>query len=125
MSDNIVVHAFPAAEMPENLMAIAPRSPGVPYFCGHEAVTLDEHARMINCSRCGATLEPFNFLQSNARTIQMAWHNYRDATNKLAELNERITILGKEEKRLRAQVKRLQEKTGGVLDVRGEAKKGL
>ncbi|HXU93214.1 MAG TPA: hypothetical protein VFP33_06105 [Gallionella sp.] len=104
--------------MPENLLSIEPRSAGVPYFCNHEAVTLNEHDRAVNCSRCGATLEPFNFLMSNARTIQMAWSNYREAQRKVSELNERIAVLAKEEKRLRAQVKRLQDKTGGVLNLR-------
>lgn len=115
-----VVRAFPTAELPDNLLAIEPRPAGVPSFCQHEAVTLNEHDRMVNCTRCGATLEPFNFLQSNARTIQMAWINYREASRKVGELNESIAILAKEEKRLRAQVKRLQEKTGGVLNLRSE-----
>lgn len=118
MSDNKVVQAFPATELPENLMAIEARPAGVPYFCAHEAVTLNEHDRMVNCTRCGAALEPFNFLLSNARTIQMAWSNHREATRKVSELNDRIAILAKEEKRLRAQVKRLQEKSGGVLNLR-------
>jgi hypothetical protein len=118
MTDNKVVHAFPAAELPDNLLAIEPRPAGVPYFCQHDAVTLNEHDRMVNCAKCGATLEPFNFLQSNARTIQMAWINYREAQRKVAELNESIAILTKEQKRLRAQVKRQQDKSGAVLNLR-------
>lgn len=113
-----VVRAFPAAEMPENLLAIEQRPAGVPYFCNHEAVTLNEHDRVVNCTRCGATLDPFSFLMSNARTIQMAWSNYKEAKHKVAELHDRIAMLAKEEKRLRAQVKRLQDKTGGVLNLR-------
>lgn len=118
MSDNKVVQAFPTIEMPENLLAIEPRGAGVPYFCAHEGVTLNEHDRVVHCAKCGATLDAFGFLMSNARTIQMAWSNYRDAKHKLSELNERVAALVKEEKRLRAQVKRLQEKTGGVLNLR-------
>lgn len=118
MSDDKVVRAFPVAEIPENLLAIEPRGAGVPYFCAHESVSLNEHDRVVNCARCGATLDPFNFLLSNARTIQMAWQNYREAQRKVSELNERIAVLAKEEKRLRAQVKRLQDKTGGVLNLR-------
>lgn len=122
MADDNVVRAFPAAELPENLLAIEPRPTGVPYFCNHEAVTLNEHDRVVNCTKCGATLEPFNFLVSNAKTIQMAWFNYRDAQRKVSELNDRIAILKKEESRLRSQVKRLQEKTSSsVLDVRGKS----
>ena len=118
MSDNKVVQAFPSAELPENLMQIEKRSAGVPFYCQHDAVMLNEHDRVVTCSRCGASLDPFNFLLSNAKTIQMAWHNYREAKNKVGELNDRIAILAKEEKRLRAQVKRLHEKGAGVLNLR-------
>lgn len=118
MADDKVVHAFPAADLPENLLGIEQRPAGVPYFCTHEAVTLNEHDRAVNCARCGATLDPFNFLLSNARTIQMAWQNHRAASQKVAELNDRITVLTREEKRLRAQVKRLQDKMGGVINLR-------
>lgn len=118
MSDNKVVQAFPSTEPPENLMQIEKKSAGVPYYCQHESVMLNEHDRVVTCSRCGASLDAFNFLLSNARTIQMAWQNYREAKNKVGELNDRIAILAKEEKRLRAQVKRLHEKGAGVLNLR-------
>jgi cell division protein FtsB len=49
----------------------------------------------------------------------MAWYNYRDATQKLSKLHERIEALSKEEKSLRNKVKRLNEKTGDFINVRG------
>lgn len=118
MSTDKVVSPFPARDMPENLLAIEPRNSAVPYFCTHEAVTLNAHDRTVNCARCNATLEPFNFLMDNARTIHMAWQNYREARTRVSDLNDSIAILAKEEKRLRAQVKRLQKKAGGVLNFR-------
>lgn len=118
MSDNKVVQAFPTAELPENLLTIERRPSGVPFYCGHESVSLNEHDRVVNCARCSATLDPFAFLLSNARTIQMAWSNHKEAKHKVSELLDRIAILKKEEARLRAQVKRLQDKTGGVLNLR-------
>lgn len=118
MSDEKVVHAFPSSELPENLLSIEPRPAGVPYLCRHESVRLNEHDRVVNCAQCGATLDPFDFLRSNARTIQMAWSNHREASARVTELNERISLLAREEKRLRAQVKRLQDKSGGVLNLR-------
>jgi hypothetical protein len=121
MSDEKVIHAFPANELPENLMAIEPKPVGVPYFCDHPAVRLNEHNRTVNCAKCGASLDPFNFLRNEARTIQRAWENHRAAQQKVNELNARIEALTKEEKRLRAQVKRLQEKSGEVLQVRGRS----
>jgi uncharacterized small protein (DUF1192 family) len=120
MFDEKVVHAFPSAELPDNLMQIEKRK-DVPMFCQHENVRLDAHDRSIHCAKCGAALDPFNFLLSNAKTIQLAWENHRMVMDKVREINERINVLSKEEKRLRAQVKRHQEKGGAVISVRGKS----
>jgi hypothetical protein len=120
MDDNKVIHAFPVSDLPENLVAIESRPAGVPLHCAHNKVTLNEHDRVVNCTDCGATLEAFNFLLSNARTLQMAWRNHAEAARRVAELNQSIAVLAKEEKRLRAQVRRLKDKPGVVLDVRGK-----
>lgn len=118
MSDGKVVHAFPGNELPENPMQIEPRPFG---FCNHENVRLSEHDREINCVKCGATLDAFDFVRSNASTIQRAWQNHKEASRIVDELHERIGALKKEEARLRAQVKRLQDKSGEVLSVRGKS----
>lgn len=54
---------------------------------------------------------------SNAHTIQRAWSAYRQAMTQANEVAERVSVLKKEEQRLRAMVKRLQEKVP-VLDTR-------
>lgn len=116
MTDN--VQKFPGATaLPENPMELAPRRPG---WCSHEAVTLDEHTRTVMCAnpKCGAVLDPFAFLASNAHTIQRAWSAYRQAMTQANEVAERVSVLKKEEQRLRAMVKRLQEKVP-VLNTRG------
>lgn len=120
MSDDKVIHAFPGTELPENLMQIEPRNPALPYHCGHEAIRLDRHERTVHCARCGANLDPFMFLLNNAVTLQRAWQNHAEAQRKVRELYDRIELLTKEEKRLRARVKRQQEKTE-VIDVRGHS----
>jgi len=121
MSDEKVIHAFPGSELPENPLQIEPKDPRLPYYCEHANVRLNEHDRTIACVKCGATLDPFNFVRDNARTIQRAWQSHKEASRIAGELNERINGLKKEEKRLRAQVKRLQDKTGEVLSVRGKS----
>lgn len=100
-------------------MQIEPRNAALPFHCGHEAIRLDQHDRAVFCARCGATLDPFMFLLNNAATIQRAWQNHHEAQRKVRELNDRIEVLAKEEKRLSAMVKRRQEKVG-FLDVRGK-----
>lgn len=117
MSDNVT--SLPSASgLPENPMQLAPRPLG---WCDHESIVLDEHTRTVTCAnpKCGAALDPFDFLAGNARTIQRAWSAYRSAMNQANEVAERVSVLKKEEQRLRAMVKRLQEKTGSVVSTRG------
>lgn len=121
MSDDKVIHAFPAAELPESVMTVDARRAGEPYFCQHPAIRLNEHDRTVHCAKCGAALDPFNFLLHEAKTIQRAWENHKVVAAKVSELNERVAALAKEEKRLRAQVKRLQDKSGEVVQVRGKS----
>lgn len=118
MNDNVT--PFPgAAELPENPLEIAPRHPG---WCDHQSIVLDQHTRGVQCANtaCGAQLDPFSFLLSNARTVQRAWDSYREVSRQVTEVAERVTALKKEEKRLRAMVKRLQEKSGAVVNVRAK-----
>lgn len=116
MSDNVT--AFPgAADLPENPMQMAPRQPG---WCRHDAVILDEHTRTIQCAdpKCGAALDPFNFLKQQAHTISGAWSAHGQVMRQANEVAARVTVLKREEQRLRAMVKRLQEKTGAVVVAR-------
>lgn len=105
-----VVHAFPVSDLPENLMQIDPPKVGAVFYCQHEAIRIDPHERLVFCSRCDATLDPFNFLLNNAVTVRSAWENFKQAKLKVSDLHERIESLTKEERRLKDRVKRLQEK---------------
>lgn len=116
MSDD-VIRQFPGAELPDNPLAIAPRKPG---YCRHEKVVLDEHARTVTCAQCAAALDPFSFLLNNAGTIQVAWQHYNHVMQKVREIHDRVDALKREENRLRGIVKRLQEKSRAVIDVRGK-----
>lgn len=117
MSDDNVIHAFGKAdELPENLLQVR-RDPTM--YCAHASILLDEHDRSVQCCKCGATLDAFDFLRLNGLHIQMAWQNYRQAKSHVEALNESVSKLQREEKRLKALVKRLQDKTGAKLDVRG------
>ena len=116
MSDNVTT--FPGGvELPENTMQVAPRQPG---WCQHTSIVLDEHTRSIQCAdpKCGATLDAFNYLLYNARSISHAWSSHRQVMQQANEVAQRVAVLKKEEQRLRAMVKRLQEKSGAVVSVR-------
>lgn len=122
MSDDNVTALPGAAGLPENPLQVAPRPL---HWCSHPAVIIDEHTRSIRCAdvKCGAVLDAFDYLRANAHTIQRAWDSHRQVMRQANEVAERVHHLKKEEQRLRAMVKRLQEKTGAVIAVRG--KEGL
>ena len=79
-------------------------------FCTHGSVRIDGHSRSIACVKCGANIDPFDFLEKSAKTIERAWASYKYAKKAEEEVNERIELLKKQEKNLRAQVQRLQGK---------------
>lgn len=112
------IKQFPSGQrLPDNPLKIADRHPG---WCDHTSIVIDRHTRSVQCANaaCSAVLDPFGYLLSNAMTIQNAWAKHREVTRQAAEVAERVSVLKKEEQRLRAMVKRLQEKTGAVVTVR-------
>lgn len=120
MADDNVIHAFKAADLPEQTFVIEKPPAGKPYHCYHEALRIDAHERTINCAKCGQALEPFDFLLTQAATLQRAWQDHAYVKRDLGEMQDRVTELKKEEKRLRAQIKRLDGKVT-VVDVRGKS----
>lgn len=117
MSDN--VKQFPGAEpLPANPVTLE-----VPPFghCAHDLITLDGHNRTVRCTTCSKVLDPFNFLKDNAATLQVAWRNYRMVVEQVRQKNETVEILAKEEKRLKALIKRHKEKVEPAIDIKGRA----
>jgi hypothetical protein len=119
VSDDNVIHAFQKSELPENPISIAPQPAGKPMYCEHAALRIDSHERTVACAKCGQLLDPFNFLLSNAVTLQRAWQDHAHVKREMQGMQERVTALKKEEARLRSMVKRLADKAGTVIDVRG------
>lgn len=117
--DNI--RQFPTSELPENTL-VARRDDKM-YSCSHAKLICDEHSRTIVCAndRCAKVIEPFQYIFTQALHIQDAWQRHGQVSRELRELCDRLGTLKKEEKRLRAMVKRLQDKTGGVIDMRPQS----
>src|SRR5574343_389721 len=114
MADDTNVTQFPGAgELPENPLQIKHRQG----FCDHPAIRLDDHSRTLECTACGATLDPFNFLRNNAATLQRAWQSHAAVSGDLSRLIERVTQLKKEETRLKGRVATLKKKLDGAGEV--------
>lgn len=116
MSEDKVIQAFPAKELPECPVDEAQR----PWrHCDHGRITLVEHDRAVICQDCGATLDAFRYLLDGARAIRRGWQDYRHVASLVKEKRTQIEALEKERRRLASQVRRLKEKSSpNVLDVR-------
>lgn len=119
-NDN-VIHAFPKSELPEQTLVIEPPPLDKPFYCQHSGLRINAHERTIACAHCGQTLDPFDFIHQNAVVINRAWQDHAHVKREMNEMQVRVTALKKEEKRLRATVKRLGDKSEIVIDVRGKA----
>ncbi len=120
MPDDTNVTQFPGlAELPPCPMEIKRRN----NFCSHPAIRLDEHSRTIECTSCGAALDPYDFLRSNAAELQRAWQSHALVTDDLKRLREHVAQLKKEEVRLKGRIGTLKKKLESeVVVVRSSAK---
>lgn len=119
MSDEKIIHVFRQADdLPPCPMDVTSSSPV--YHCDHRQLQIDTHDRTVRCDACGATLDPFTYLARNGQSLQMAWRDYRAVRDRIKALNESIERLMREEKRLKAAVKRAKDRLPDRLDVRGE-----
>ena len=109
-----VVRAFPG--LPVNPLQVEPLHDH--NYCRHDAIRIIRHERQVVCAQCGRVLDPFAYLETNARTIQQAWESHRHVEARVRELGERLHAMKKEEQRLRAKLKRLQDKDGEVTIMR-------
>lgn len=114
MSDNVTRFPGGAGDLPENPVTVE-RTTG---YCQHPAIRLVEQDRTVICAKCGATLDPLDYLRGQAHAIRSAWDAHRMVKHKADQLVERIGTLEKEAKRLGALVRRLKAKEPAPLDFR-------
>lgn len=114
MADDTNVTQFPGTgDIPECPLQIKRRD----NFCDHPAIRLDDHSRTLDCTACGATLDPFDFLRNNVATLQRAWQSHTAVKNDLSRLIERVTQLKKEEARLKSRIATMKKKLDSAVEV--------
>lgn len=120
MTDDTNVTRFPGqAELPPCPMEIKRRD----NFCSHPAVRLDDHSRTMECTECGATLDPYDFFRNQALWLQRAWQSHSTVKHDLNRLIERVAQLKKEEARLKGRIATAKKKLeSDVVVVRPAAK---
>lgn len=117
MSDDKVIALPGAREVPECTLTIERQRFNL---CNHDRITLDEHRRVIRCTDCEKVFDPFSYMLSHANTITRAWSDYRSMQQRLSEKEATIEALAKEERRLKARVKTLKDKTEPGFDIKGK-----
>lgn len=117
MSDEKVIQAFPPKpQLPENPVELVEDRWN---YCQHKSIRIITADRQVVCRECGATLDPFNYLLSEARAIAHGWQKYREVMALTSQRIEEIAKLEKEKKRLQGQVRNLKRQADEVtLDVR-------
>jgi len=120
MSDDNVIHAFKSAELPEQTLIVEKPPAGKKMYCQHGKLSIDPHERRISCAECGQALDPFDYLLTSAVVINRAWKDHSYVKRELCDIQDRITELKKEERRLKAQIKRHADKIA-IVDVRGKS----
>lgn len=86
-------------EPPELKIVIAP-DPNMK-FCPHDQIKIYPHHRLIQCSDCGITLDPFDFL------LQVGQKEGNQLSN-LRYLNHQVKQLQEEETKLKASISKLK-----------------
>lgn len=80
-------------------------------YCRHMSVLINETRRTIECARCEAQLDPFSVLVEYARHERtFSW-----AEKNLLDIRRRVEELKKEERRVKARVKRATEKAKRLI----------
>jgi len=116
MSDDKILQFPGGSELPEQTILI---EKDMSRFCQHGKISLDSHMRTAICIECGAVLDPFDFLLRNAKTLHVAWANYKSVNAQVSELMDRLTFLKKQKASLEASIRRLKDKQP-VIDTRGK-----
>lgn len=93
-------------ESPELKIVIA-KDEGSHKYCPHEHIRLFEHHRIVQCSDCGARLDPFDHLlkvgrQEGNKLSEITWLTYQ-----IKNLTKDRDDLKKEISKLKSQTKKL------------------
>lgn len=75
--------------------------------CGHHQILLDQGRRMIECSKCGQVIDPFEYLLDWAygdRNLNYIRSRIRE---EIKEIHPILEELKKDERNTRARIKRL------------------
>jgi hypothetical protein len=83
-------------------------------YCGHKFADIDRNKRTLTCRKCGAYLDPFNFLNGLAHEYDLYAVPLARVQKQLDETSAKLEETKRQERNARARLKRLQAKLPGV-----------
>jgi len=79
-------------------------------YCSCVNVFVDEYKRMLECRRCGITIDPFDYIWKVAvKEDHKNWTNIYLASE-IDRLSKKLDTLKKEEKRIKARIRNAKKK---------------
>lgn len=104
-----------------------PKPENVPYRCTHMKLHVDSHHRSLTCRRCGAVVDPFDWINSIADGETKVEWELKTLRMEIAAHREGLEKLKREEVNTRARIKTAQFKLNDLnmaIDAAEKAKAG-
>jgi len=91
---------------PKNALPVQTHRSKKTRYCLHRSVLVDDNARTVECSKCGANLDPFAVLLTYARDGDRLRWMYLE----IQQANKTIEELKAEERRVKARLRNARKK---------------
>ncbi|MFT4271839.1 MAG: hypothetical protein QM578_12575 [Pantoea sp.] len=92
----------------------ADKPEGVPLYCNHGNVLVDEHSRGLTCRRCGAVVDPFDWILTRTKFESQVDWQLKELRQEIKDHREGLEKLKREETNCRARIKTAQFRLNDV-----------
>ncbi|MDI9766464.1 hypothetical protein QM327_07820 [Pantoea dispersa] len=92
----------------------AEKPEGVPHNCAHVNVLVDEHGRALTCRRCGAVVDPFDWMLARAKGETRIEWELKSLRAEITNHREGLEKLKREEVNCKGRVRTAQFKLNDI-----------
>lgn len=78
--------------------------------CDHLHVQLDDEKHLIECKSCGALVDAYNWVSQIVKRRQWKWQSIQGLQRELDKAQERLSEVLKQERNVKARLRRLNKK---------------
>jgi len=91
-----------------------PKPDNLPYRCTHMKLQVDSHHRSLTCRRCGAVVDPFDWISSVAAGETKVEWELKELRREITDHRQGLEKLKKEEVNTRARIRNAQFKLNDI-----------